>query len=69
MDPCGKAMSSITDNLKDPPTLSRVSDGFFKDHQVKRYDLISEKEVNCFDLEQSDEIATNQMTATVTTKG
>ncbi len=67
MDPCGKATSSITDNLKETPTLLQVSDVFFKDHQVKRNDSISEKEVNGCDLEQSDEIKTKQTTATVTT--
>ncbi len=66
MDPCGKAMSSITDDLKEPPILLQVPDGLFKYHQVKR--MISHlKKGNCFDLEHSDEIATNEMTATVTT--
>ncbi len=46
MDPFGKTTSSITNDLKEPPTLSQVTDGFFKDCQVKRNDSISEKEVN-----------------------
>ncbi len=57
-------MSSITDYLKEPHILSQLSDGFFKDHKVKMNDSISEKEINGCDLEQSDQIATNQMTIT-----
>ncbi len=30
MDPLGKTMSSITDDLKEPPTLSQASDFFSK---------------------------------------
>ncbi len=67
MDPCGKATSSITDNLKESPTLLQVSDGFFKNQQVKMNNSISEIEINGCDFEQSNEIVTNQTTATVTT--
>ncbi len=40
---------------------------FFKNHQVKMNDSIYENEADGCDLDQSDEIVTNQMTATVTT--
>ncbi len=63
MDLCGEAMSSMKDDLKEPSTLSQVSDGFFENRQVKMNNSISENEVNGCDLEQSDEIATNQMAA------
>ncbi len=67
MDHCRKATSFITDNLKEPPTLSQLSYFNFEKHKVKMNDSISEKEINGCDLEQSDDNATNQMTAKVTT--
>ncbi len=65
MDPCGKTISSITDDLKEPSCCSIRC--FFENHQGKMNDSISETEINGCDLEQSNEIATNQMTAKVTT--
>ncbi len=51
MDSCGNALSSIADDLKEPPILLQVSNGVFKNHQGKMNDSISEKEVNGCDLE------------------
>ncbi len=55
MDPCWKATSSISEDLKDPPTLSQLSDVFFDNNQCKMNDTISKAEVNRCDLEQIDE--------------
>ncbi len=35
IDPCGKATSSITDDLKEPLVLSQLSDINFEKYQVK----------------------------------
>ncbi len=45
MDPCGKATSSISDNLTEPHTLSQWSSVNFENHQSKMNDSISEKEI------------------------
>ncbi len=67
MDTCGKATSSISDNMIKSPTLSQLSDVIFDSNQVKMNDSISKTEINGCDLEQSDESVTNQMTANVKT--
>ncbi len=63
MDPCWKANSSITEELKEPPTLSQLSDIIFDNNQHKMNDSISQTEVNGCDVEQIDESISNQMTA------
>ncbi len=51
MDPYGKATSSITHNLKDPPPLLQLSDLLFDSNQVNMNDSISETEMNGCDVE------------------
>ncbi len=46
MDPCGKATYSITDDLKELPNLSQISDFNFESHQIKMNDSISQKDIN-----------------------
>ena len=67
MDPCWKATSSISEDLKEPPTLVQSSDVIFDNNQHKMNDLISKTEVNGCDVEQIDESVSNQMTAKVKT--
>ncbi len=67
MDPCWKATSSITDHLKEPPTLSQVSYFNFEKKNIDMNDSIPDKEINGCDVEQSDDNTTNQTTAKVTT--
>ncbi len=55
MDHYGKDTSSITDNLKELPTLSQLSDVNFENHQVKMNDS------NGSDLEQSFGITKNRL--------
>ncbi len=52
MDPCWKTTSSISEDLKEPPTLVQLSDVIFDNNQHKMNDLISKTEVNECDVEK-----------------
>ncbi len=63
MDCYRKKTSSTSCNLKDPPTLSQLSDVLFDSNQVNMNNSTSKTAMISCDIEQSDENETTHTTA------
>ncbi len=62
MDSCSKATSSISEDLKETPTLSQLSDVIFDKNQHEMNDLKSKTNVNGCDVGKIDESLSNHIT-------
>ncbi len=62
MDPCSKATSSLTEDLKEPSTLLQLSGVIFDNNQHKMNDLMSKTDINGCDVGKLDESISNHMT-------
>ncbi len=67
MDPCWKTTSSISEDLKELPTLLQLSDVIFDNNQCKGNDSIFKIEVDGCDIEQIDKSISICMAANVKT--